>query len=541
MPTVAIIGAGMGGLAAIKHCLEEGLQPVCFESEDEIGGIWRYTDYPSHSSAYRNLHINTGRDVNAFGDYPIPVAWPICMPHNLMFRYLEMYAHHFGLRGFIRMRTRVKMVSPSPALSADCKWAIEWQDLTSGASHTEVFDAVMVCSGHHSQPRVPPFPGQDVFEGIQMHSHNYKHSEPFHGKRVVVIGLGNSGSDLTAEVSKVAEKTFLVARRGNWVIRNPWTEGKAIAASRFDSFIVSKLPRAFQASLLEKGFATDMNVLRDAGLKPEHRFTQQHPTLTLNCPDNNLFDQLKSGHVVVKRGLQSLSKDSATFTDGTTEKVDAVIYCTGYVYGHPFMDPAIWHDSDKNEVKLYNYMYMLNGCKTLSFIGLLQPLGAMVMIVDIQTRYAAKVLTSSLKLPSPDEMKIKTERTLNEALEWFVPSERHTLQVAVAAYTDKLADEMKVKPTLWRIITQNPLAFRSCFFCPTVAAHYRLVGPGKLQGAASNIRKEHNAVYRNSPSYSFFGYVAYWAVQLPLLSFLATVNQLKCLLTKGRTVEYHFA
>jgi dimethylaniline monooxygenase (N-oxide forming) len=189
---VAIIGGGASGLTAIKCCLDEGLEPVCFEKQTEIGGLWNYSEEPKHGtgSVYNSCVINTSKDMFAFSDFSAPVDFPPFMPHRFVLRYLRMYANHFGLKNHIRFSTGVAYVRKAPKYAENGRWEVghrksedeEWE------IHTDIFDAVMICTGHHVFPTIPDMPGKDSFQGIQMHSRDYKIPEPFRNKNVLVVG-----------------------------------------------------------------------------------------------------------------------------------------------------------------------------------------------------------------------------------------------------------------------------------------------------------------------------------------------------------------
>ena len=190
---VAIIGAGSSGLTCIKCCNEDGLEPVCFEQEDSIGGLWHFTEEERHSSVYRSTVINTSKEMMCFSDFPIPKEYPPYMHHEKIMQYFHLYAEAFDLYKFIRFRTKVVDLRKTSDFDETGKWEILFQELNSAdpdAVKTEVYDAVMLCVGHHSEPSwpTPSFPGQDEFERIKIHSHSYKDFKPFENKNVLVLG-----------------------------------------------------------------------------------------------------------------------------------------------------------------------------------------------------------------------------------------------------------------------------------------------------------------------------------------------------------------
>lgn len=188
---VAIIGAGASGLTSIKCCKDEGLEPVCFEQEDSIGGLWYFTEEERHSSVYRSTVINTSKEMMCFSDFPIPKEYPPYMHHQLIKKYLHLYAKEFDLYKCIRFRIKVVDLKKAPDFEESGKWEILFQELDGknpDAVNKEVYDAVMLCVGHHSEPSWPSFPGMDEFSGLKIHSHSYKDFKPFENKKVLVVG-----------------------------------------------------------------------------------------------------------------------------------------------------------------------------------------------------------------------------------------------------------------------------------------------------------------------------------------------------------------
>eukprot|EP01006_Ploeotia_vitrea_P003655 TRINITY_DN113002_c0_g1_i1.p1 TRINITY_DN113002_c0_g1~~TRINITY_DN113002_c0_g1_i1.p1 ORF type:complete len:548 (+),score=64.51 TRINITY_DN113002_c0_g1_i1:35-1678(+) len=495
---VAVIGAGLCGLASIKHLTDAGLDVVCFEGEEALGGLWKYSDEERHSSVYRSTHINTGRDVNQFSDLPMPLEWDVLLHHSFILRYLNMYAEKFGLLQHIRFNTRVSNITPTKEFSPGM-WNWEITSTTQGKPQvTEQFDAVFMCSGHHSKPRIPSFPGSSSFSGQQMHSHGYKEPSPFKDKTVVIVGIGNSGSDLTAEVSKHAKQTYLVSRSGTWIVSNPQNFPQITCPSRFDSNLTGMLPLSWQSKVWENhpAIATNTKTVLSSGLKPEHGVTSAHPTITLNTPQNNLIQQLNDGRILVKKNIKEMKGNSVSFTDGSTiPDVEHIIYCTGYHIKYPFLDKKVLEVDDDNNAPLYKNMWLTSEYQNIVFIGLVQPVGSMFMISDIQSLVATDWLLGKWNLPTRQAMKESVAARQQWLKKQYKASPRHTIQVHVREYLDELGNMNGITPTFWRLLTQRPGALITAYKCPTYANSYRLVGPHKLKEAPTNMAKEYKKLY----------------------------------------------
>lgn len=204
---VAIIGAGASGLTSVKACLEEGLQPVCFEKTNAIGGLWRYKEndkFPNLACVFKSTVVNTSKETMSFSDFPPPADFPNFMHNSLVFQYLNMYAEKFGVMDYIRFNSSVVSVREHP--NGDGRWNVEVKNETNGNIETSVFDAVMVCVGHHANPYYPTFPGLEEFQGKAIHTHDYRKPGVFEDQEVLVVGIGNSAGDAAADLSRIASK-----------------------------------------------------------------------------------------------------------------------------------------------------------------------------------------------------------------------------------------------------------------------------------------------------------------------------------------------
>ena len=211
-PRVCVIGAGVSGLTTIKALGDWGVDHACFEASDEVGGNWYFRNPNGRSSAYRSLHIDTSKNAISFADFPMDARYPDFPHHTEIKQFLSEYADRFGLRDRIGFNNAVERAERLDGGG----WRITTSD---GAEHQ--FDAVLVCNGHHWDPSYPDFPGE--FDGPTLHSHHYiDPADPLEltGKRVLVVGIGNSAVDITSELARkgVAEEVFISTRSGAWVI-----------------------------------------------------------------------------------------------------------------------------------------------------------------------------------------------------------------------------------------------------------------------------------------------------------------------------------
>ncbi|XP_076280269.1 senecionine N-oxygenase [Lasioglossum baleicum] len=213
---IAVIGAGSAGLAALRHCTSGTFdcEVVCYEKTEQVGGTWVYREetgldkygLPIHTSMYNNLRTNLPKEVMGYPDYPAPDVPESYLTRTQILNFLNSYCDHFKLRQYIRFLHNVELLEPS---NGDRKWSIKAKDLQKNIVTNESFDAVMVCNGHYFEPSVPKLKGHDLFQGRQLHSHDYRSPDIFSAKTVLVIGAGPSGMDLALDISRKATRVIL--------------------------------------------------------------------------------------------------------------------------------------------------------------------------------------------------------------------------------------------------------------------------------------------------------------------------------------------
>ncbi|XP_067671651.1 flavin-containing monooxygenase 5-like [Haliotis asinina] len=477
MKNIAIIGAGCSGLAAVKACLDENLVPVCFERGSDIGGLWNFSETSTHdhASIYKNLVINTSKEMMSFSDFPTPADFPPFMPHEYVLKYFRLYAEKFHLLEHVRFNTTVRNIGKWCDYDATGRWGVT-VSVEGSPPFTRVFDGVMVCTGHHSVPYTPTLKGADTFKGPVMHSHGYKESSNFKGKRVLIIGIGNSAADIAVDLSRAASKVFLSTRRGAWIIGKTSIKGipaDLLANSRF----VFSLPLNLLQWVVEKqaNFKIDHDTF---GLSPQHGALEAHPTINDELPY-----QLVNGKVSIKPNVRTFAQNGAEFADDTFEEIDAVIYATGYDYRLAIVDEDVLR-IDNNRTHLYQYMIPTNLTHpTFSVIGLVQPIGAIMPISEMQCRWFTKLIKGEVCLPSKEEMLNSVGQKFALMNQTYIKSRRHTVQTYWIDYMDEIASKIGVKPNFKRLVFEDPVLAFKCFFGPCVPAQYRLTGPGKWEGA----------------------------------------------------------
>jgi len=404
---------------AAKTLHERGIPFDCYEMGSGIGGNWRFENDNGLSAAYESLHINTSRDRMRYSDFPMPDDYPDFPHHSQILAYFEDYVDHFGFRHTIRFRTEVQRVAPV----GDGTYHVTVRDLDTDETTTHTYGAVLVANGHHWDPHWPNFPG--TFEGEVMHAHAYTTSDRLRDKRVLVVGAGNSACDIACEATKVATSTTISTRRGAYVIPK-YLLGRPL--DMFTTPFSTRLPAFLQrltAHLLlyftrgrqsKYGFPT-----------PDYPFGAEHPTVS-----SDLLDLVGRGLIGVRPNIERLDGNIVHFEDGTEEEVDVLIYATGYNVSFPFFDADFLQPVD-NRLPLYHFV-VPPGEPNMYFIGLLQPLGAVMPLCEVQVKWVADLLEGKTGLPSVEQMKATIRKTTERMQRRYIPSRRHTMQVDFFPY-----------------------------------------------------------------------------------------------------------
>ncbi|CAG8483807.1 5455_t:CDS:2 [Diversispora eburnea] len=377
---IAIIGAGISGLPSIKECLDNNLIPVCFEQNSFIGGQWKVEERNEnnkdfYSSIYKNLLTNTSKEM---------------------------------------LNTKVLNVS----ILDDKRWKIKYitQDqnniknnkhnknkITPNEEKEEIFDYVMVCSGHHNLPQLPKFKGMGKFKGEQVHSRFY-----------------NDGLDIAVQLSPVASQVYLSIRSGK-------------PLDHYSRFRMYAIPAKIRRKQMEK------TILNTYGPLPTHlgnsdTFFNTEST----CINNGIIECIKNGSVIVKPNVHEMkSKENKQieFVDGSIlEDIDFIIYATGYKLNFPFLDKSIITGGNEieqeyeekfkeNLVWLYKRIFSVN-YPNIAFLGLLYKAGSFLPLSKIY--------------PNPESQTLRTPPLL---------------------YLDELSKEIGCYPYSWEIIKKFGFMF----------------------------------------------------------------------------------
>jgi cation diffusion facilitator CzcD-associated flavoprotein CzcO len=297
---------------------------------------------------------------------------------------------------------------------------------------TRAYRGIVIANGHNWDPRLPNFPGQ--FAGETLHSRHYKTPEIFTGKRVLVVGAGNSGCDIAVEAAQHAERAYLSMRRGYHFLPKFWRgapmdrQNEHLLERRYPLFLRRWLGAWVERASFGKPGRYGLPV-------PDHRLFESHPII-----NQQLFYWLAHGRITPKPDVAELCEGSVQFADGTREPIDLILYATGYKISFPFLDYRLLNWQDDRPQLFMNVFHP--EADDLFVIGLIQPDSGQFGLVDLQSRLAAKfVAACDARQPAATKFRELKASSYREDLRngmRYLDSPRHLLEVEHFSYRKRL-------------------------------------------------------------------------------------------------------
>jgi cation diffusion facilitator CzcD-associated flavoprotein CzcO len=423
-----IIGAGSSGLAAAKNLLAAGIPFDCLEREDDVGGNW-YFGKPA-SSVYASTHLISSKALTEYTDFPMPEEWPEYPSHEQALEYFRSYARHFGLNERIEFNTGVEWIEPVNFLSGSGRDGRGWRVRLAGGEE-RVYRGVVIANGHNWDPRWPEYPGE--FAGDVLHSAQYKTPDVLRGKRVLVVGGGNSGCDLAVEAA-VHAKAALWSTRRAYPILPKFFRGRPIdQCGELALWLHMPLWMRRLAGALVSHIVLGP-AWRTGVPKPDHKLFESHPII-----NSQIHHHVGHGNLQLRPDVARLDGRRVRFVDGREDDVDVIIYATGFRVTVPFIDEQHLNWRDGAPRLFLNVFHPQRD--DLFVIGLLQPASGQWGLVDYQSQLVARFLQSVRdNSPRADwlrQLKATETPDLGNGVK-YLSTPRHAVEVEYYSYRRRL-------------------------------------------------------------------------------------------------------
>ena len=464
--SVAVIGAGPGGLVAARWLLSQGFEPTIFEQGPMLGGQW--TGLDGRSGVWPTMHTNSSRTMTAFSDLGHDTD-PVYPSNRDILSYLHRYAETFGLTSRIRFGTRVELLK---------RGGTGW--LVSHAGVDESFEKVVVASGRFHAAAIPAVPGLDTFAGSAgaISTYYYRGPSPYLGKRVLVAGCAISALEIAAELAQLGAARVVVTQRRQRYIVPKFAAGVPSDLkiyTRYGTLASETLPAAEIDRQLKE------IVIEAAGSPEQYGAPAPDPSLfaagvTLN---QHYLPLVAEGRITVRPWMESIVDATVTFADGDAEEFDGIVLGTGFGLSLPFLDKDIRTILDLDAVHLEADRYTFHpDLPGLALVGMWDQSGGYFVPLELQARWIAYTWGGTIPAPSETDQRLSVNAYRAKR---GMPQKTQLNLVALT-----FARAAGVEPHL----NNWPEVRRALLFGPLTPSCFRLEGPDGLPDAPVRFARE---------------------------------------------------
>ena len=366
-----VVGAGPIGLAMADALRQRDIAFDQVDASDGVGGLWRH-------GVYQGVHIVSSKKSTGYTHYPMPAHYPDFPSSTQMLRYLESFAHDRDLDSSIEVHRKVVRAVPL----ADESWKVTFED-----GEERIYKGVVVCNGHHWDKRMPRYPGR--FTGTFIHSSDYKEPKQLQGRRVLVVGGGNSGCDIACEAGRVGASCDWSLRSGYWFLP------KTAFGRPLTDLPIWGLPVPLQRLILRALVRIFIGDYRRYGLqKPAHKLFERHPAF-----GTDVLNYLRQGRIKPRTDVVRFSGTKAHFTDGSVGEYDLVIAATGFNNSIPFL-PKSLVPIENGVAQVYGGAFP-DTVKNLYVIGWAQPRNGFGTLISPAAKLYAEMIAMQDELELP--------------------------------------------------------------------------------------------------------------------------------------------
>ena len=371
-----VVGAGPSGLAAARSLSDAGVPFDVVERHRDVGGLWDLEN--AGTAMYETAHFISSKTQSAFDGFPMPPSYPDYPSQPLILDYIRAFADEFELRPRIQLGVEVARAT----LAEDAGWSVEL-----GSGEHRRYRGVISAVGHNWDPIIPTYAGS--FSGEAYHSVRYRRPSEFGGKRVLIVGGGNSACDIACDAATRARRTLISFRRGYHFLP------KHVFGKPTDVFFRSgpRLSPLIAQPLLTALLRLLVGDLRRFGLPaPDHRVLETHPIM-----NTQILHFLAHGDVAAKPDVVRLDGRTVQFADGSSEEVDLIVWATGYRPTIPFLASPLPHH-DGLGPQLFATMFPI-GVPNLYVLGHFEADGGAYPLVSKQAELVAFLARSDAVAP----------------------------------------------------------------------------------------------------------------------------------------------
>lgn len=416
-----LVGAGPAGLVMARALIKEGVPFDWYERNSNVGGIWDMDN--ADTPMYDSCHFISSKYTSGFYGFPMPKNYPDYPSWDQIRDYIRDFADKYDLKRRVTFGVGVEDAQPT----AGDQWEIK---LSNGK--TEIYEGLINATGVTWHANRPPIKGEESFKGKIMHSVEYRTPAEFDGKRVLIVGAGNSGVDIASDAATHAEQAFLSVRRGYRFIP------KYIFGVPTDALISGKITPPKGVSIsgdVTKMIDTLVGDLTRYGLpKPDHDLLASHPIM-----NTQVLHHLGHGDLIAKPDIEEITSDGVIFKDGSHEKLDLIVLATGYSYSVPYLEQG---EDEWRDGRPQLYLRILSRKhKNLYFIGYAEFADAayrrfdemaQMVVIDIRARTTGEHYPELLELRRSDNPDLAGGHK-------YIDSPRHTNYIEVETYLNYLA------------------------------------------------------------------------------------------------------
>jgi len=417
-----LVGAGPAGLVMARALLAEGVPFDWFERHTDVGGIWDM-DNPG-SPMYESAHFISSKYTSAFVGFPMPDDYPDYPSWRQIRDYIRAFAREFGLYDHVSLGISVRHAEPLPG----DRWLV-----TLSTGEAQEYDGLLAAPGVTWHPNLPEIPGEDLYAGDLRHSVTFRDGLELRGKRVLVVGAGNSGVDIACDAARHSAQAFFSVRRGYRFVP------KHIFGLPTDAVLTGLIdpPRGVSLSGDPSQLVdTLVGDLTRLGLPaPDHDLLTSHPIM-----NTQVLHYLQHGDLIAKPDVSRLTPTGAAFADGTEEDLDVILLATGYQYLLPFLDPSLLTWNHGHPMLYLNVFSREHD--SLYLLGLIELAGAaytrfdemaQMVVIDIRARETGVHRRELVELKQTDLPDLSGGIA-------YIDSPRHASYVDNDTYVHYLAD-----------------------------------------------------------------------------------------------------